>query len=163
MQDNRVSISIPQADLKKVVDAVKLVSDILNPFLVALTPDERQNLPKMSDGTLPFVQKALDYAMTNKQFVPAYIDLGELQIDVEATKVLLDIQRPLNQLTELLNDTVMLCGSEAYIASLGFYNSVKQASKMKVQGAEPVYKDLLHRFEGQGKKKNPPSGGDNHQ
>ncbi len=158
MQENRVSIKITAAEVQKVTDALKVVNDTLAPYLVALTPDERQALPKMNDGTLPFVQKALDYATTNPQFVPAYIDVPELKVDVDATDSLLQIDRPLVQLAESLTHTVILCGSEAYVAALAFYNSVKQAAKMKVPGAEPIAKDLGERFNGQGKTKAKPAG-----
>jgi hypothetical protein len=76
-----------------------------------------------------------------------------LKVDVEATSALLQIERPLEQLAQNLSDTVMLCGSEAYVAALAIYNSVKQAAKMKVPGAEPIAIDLGERFNGQGKAK----------
>jgi hypothetical protein len=146
MQENRVSIKITAAEVQRVIDAVKVISDTLAPYLIALKPDQRKALPKMSDGTLPFVQKALDYATTNAQFVPSFIDVPELKIDVDATTALLQMERPMEQLTQNLSDTVMLCGSEAYIAALTFYNSVKQAAKLKVPGAEPIARDLGERF-----------------
>ncbi|SRR5260221_378656 len=152
MQENRVSIKISPADLQKALDAINVISNTLKPYLVALTPDDRHNLPKVSDGTLPFVQKTLDYAGTNGGFMPAYIDVGELKVDVDATDVLLQIQRPLGQLAQNLDDTIMLCGSEAYIAAVAFYNSVKLASKLKVPGAEPIANDLGVRFAAQGKR-----------
>jgi len=152
MQENRVSIKISQTDLQSLLDAVKTINTILSPYLVALTPDDRRTLPKMSDGTLPFVQKALEYAKSNKQFVPSFVDVGELQIDVDATAALLQVQHPLDQITESLDHTVMLCGSEAYVAALAFYNSIKQAAKMKVPGAESIFKDLSLRFNGKVKK-----------
>ncbi len=157
MQENRVSIKITAAEVQQVTAALKVVTDTLTPYLVALTPEERKALPKMSDGTLPFVQKALDYATNNPQFVPSYIDVPELKVDVDATSSLLQIDRPLEQLAQNLNDTVMLCGSEANVAALAFYNSVKQAAKMKVPGAESIANDLGERFNGQGKAKGKPS------
>jgi hypothetical protein len=146
MQENRVSIKITAAEVQRVTDALKVISDTLAPYLIALTPAQRQALPKMNDGTLPFVRKALEYASTNTQFVPTFIDVPELKIDVDATAALLQMERPMEQLNKSLSHTVMLCGSEAYIAALAFYNSVKQAAKMKVPGAEPIANDLGERF-----------------
>ncbi|GHN01136.1 hypothetical protein WSM22_26250 [Cytophagales bacterium WSM2-2] len=153
MQENRVSIQIPSGELQQVLDAITTINTVLAPYLVALAPEERKHLPKMSDGTMPFVQKSLDFAKTNAQFVPAYLDISELEIDMDATEALLQVQRPLNQLVQTLDDTVLLCGSEAYVAALAFYNNVKQAARMKVPGAEVVSNDLAVRFFGQGKKK----------
>ncbi len=42
-----------------------------------------------------------------------------------------------------------MCGSEAYLGALAFYNSVKQAKRMNVPDADAVYTDLSVRFEAQ--------------
>jgi hypothetical protein len=131
---------------------LNVANTVLKPYLVALTPAERQELPKMSDGTAPFVQKTLEYAQTNAGFVPAYIDVKELKIDFDAVEALAQIFRPVEQLYFNLNDTMTLSGSEAYVASLAFYNSVKQAAKINVPGAKAIAEDLRIRFAGQGKK-----------
>lgn len=151
-QENKVSIKLPAADLQKVTDAIRLATDILKPYLIALTPIERQQLPKMSDGNIPFVQKSLEHAQANTSFVPAYLDVAELKVDLDAVQDLLQIFRPLEQLYENLDDTMTLAGSEAYVAALAFYNSVRLAEKMKVPGAKVIADDLRMRFAGQGKK-----------
>ena len=153
MQENRVSITLAAADAQKIKDAIKAINDVLKPHLIALTNEERKTIPKMGESTLPFVQKVLDYAVSNPPFVPAYIDVPELKIDVDAVGTLLGVLRPLQQLTQNLDDTTMLCGSEAYVASLAFYNSVKQAAKMNVPGAKAIAEDLKVRFEKAGQKK----------
>jgi len=130
----------------KDTNAIGDIVSTFKPYLIALTPEERKRIPKMSDATLPFVQKALDYASTNPSFVPAYIDVSELKVDMVAANTLMEVQRPLAQIAQSLDDTMMLCGSEAYIAALAFYNSVKQAAKLKVPGAESIYEDLSTRF-----------------
>ncbi|MBI1768035.1 MAG: hypothetical protein HY015_07800 [Bacteroidetes bacterium] len=161
-QENRVSIKIQPADLKKVSDAIKVAADTLKPYLVALTPVERQQLPKMSDGNIPFVQKSLEYAQANASFVPAYLDVTELKTDLDAVESLLQLFRPLEQLYQNLDDTMTLSGSEAYVAALAFYNSVKVAAKMKVPGAKAIAEDLSLRFAGQGKKLTKPTTNNNH-
>jgi len=50
-------------------------------------------------------------------------------------------------LCDNLPDTEMLSGSEAYVAALTYYNSVKQAAKMNVPSAKAIYEDLRKRFE----------------
>jgi hypothetical protein len=151
-QENKVSITLKPEDLKKVLDALTIVSGTLKPYLIALTPADRKELPKMSDGTVPFVQKTLEYAQTNAAFVPSYIDIKELKTDFDAVEALAQIFRPIEQLYFNLNDTMTLSGSEAYVASLAFYNSVKQAAKINVPGAKAIAEDLKMRFAGQGKK-----------
>jgi hypothetical protein len=152
-KENSVSIEIPASEMDKVLDALKTIDAVLKPYLVALTPTERQTLPKMSDKTTPFVEKCLEYAQTNPQFAPSYMNVGELLIDMKAISDLTKILRPIEQLNENLNDTTMLSGSEAYTAALTYYNSVKQAAKMNVPNAKTIYEDLVKRFEKPSKKK----------
>ena len=38
----------------------------------------------MSDGAVPFVTKAVEYAEDNAAFVPAFVDVAELKKDVAA-------------------------------------------------------------------------------
>lgn len=150
-KENAVSIQIPAAELKKMLDAFKIIESVLRPYLIALTPEERKQLPKMSDKTVPFVEKTLDYAKSNPQFAPAYMSIPELKIDIDAVYTLTQVARPIDQLREGLSDTMMLAGSEAYIAALAYYNSVKQAAKMNVPGARAIYDDLSKRFPGRPK------------
>ncbi len=60
MQENQISIQITPAEVQAVNDAIASINGVLGKYLIALTPEERKALPKMSDGSLPFVKKALD-------------------------------------------------------------------------------------------------------
>jgi hypothetical protein len=50
------------------------------------------------------------------------------------------------QLSDGIDDTVMVAGSEAYQAALVFYNAVKAAAAQDIPGAKGVYDDLKARF-----------------
>ncbi len=144
--ENALSIAIPAEEITAVKEALKTVHEILKPYLVALTPEQRIELPKMNDKTRPFVSKALDYAESHQQFAPAYLDVAELKKDVDAVTQLTEMLRPIEQLNQNLNDSVMLAGSEAYVASLAYYNSVKLGARMNVTGTSSIYDDLRKRF-----------------
>jgi hypothetical protein len=150
--ENRISIEIPPADLQAVKAALQQVQSLLAPYVVALTPEQRKTIPKMSDGTEPFVEKVMDYAGNNPQFMPPFVNLSELQKDWEATKGLLPLLRMVEQIKDTLSDTGMLAGSESYVGALSYYNSVKQGAKVNAPDAKAIYEDLRKRFEGQGKK-----------
>ncbi|MDZ7340862.1 MAG: hypothetical protein ONB27_05850 [candidate division KSB1 bacterium] len=147
MSENLVSIKIAPADLTKILEAITTIEQTLRPYLISLTPDQRRELPKMSDKTLPFVNKVLDYIAMKPQFAPAYLNVEELKIDLQAVANLTQIYRSIEPLYENLNDTITRAGSEAYVASLAFYNSVKQAAKMNVPDAKTIFNDLKVRFE----------------
>ena len=144
--ENIVSIAFSEEDKTTVRDALTTLTNVLDNYLVALQPEERMELPKMSDGSTPFVHKALTYAEGNAGLAPAYLNVPELRRDVEAVETLQEFSRKLSQLNENLGDTIMLAGSEAYSAALTFYHSVKQASKINVPGAKTIYDDLKQRF-----------------
>ncbi|MAT56377.1 MAG: hypothetical protein CMF23_00235 [Ignavibacteriae bacterium] len=145
-EDNRIAIQIPEADVTEINAAIETLKTKLQPYLIALTPEDRKMLPKMSDKTIPFVDKALDYAQNSPQFAPQYMNVPEMKIDLDALNTLTEFYRPLEQIISGFDDTMMLSGSEAYIAALSYYNSVKMAAKMNVPAAKPIYDDLKERF-----------------
>jgi hypothetical protein len=155
--DNSISITIPPSDLQIVKDALATIQTTLEPYLIALTPEDRRKLLKMGDGSEPFVAKVMDYAVSDPQFLPPYVQFAEMKKDWEAVTGLLPIFRTVQQLENNLSDTVMLTGSETFDASLSYYNSVKMAAKMNVPNAKTIYEDLSKRFEAQGKRKAKPS------
>ena len=144
--ENLVSITISKENKAKIDAAVAELNKTLKPLLITLTPDQRREIPKMSDGTTPFVEKTLDYAKSNAEFAPPYMDIPELEVDLKAVEDLQSVYRPLLQLMQQLDDSIMLSGSEAYIASLAYYNSVKMGSRMNVPNAKAIYADLKKRF-----------------
>jgi hypothetical protein len=144
--ENLISIEIPSEKIAKALEAIKTLDEILREYLISLTAEDRKEVPKLGDRSLPFVNKTLDYSVTNPEFVPPYMSVPELRKDVEAVTQLNKIYWPLNQLVSHLSDTIMLAGSEAYSATLAYYNSVKQAAKMNVPGAKLIFEELSKRF-----------------
>ncbi len=144
--DDKINYSISPEVITQVTAKLNEVATILKPFLIALTPTERHDLPKMSDGTLPFVQKCLDYCQSNPEFAPSYLDFSGLMADMKVYSQLMPIFRLAEQLENKLNDTTMEVGAESYISALSYYNSVKMAASMNVPGAKAIYEDLKKRF-----------------
>lgn len=91
------------------------------------------------------------YAKLNPRVVPDFLDQVEFEKDVVAVNELRRVLIPLQQLYEKLNDTTLQAGSEAYTASLIFYNAVKGAAKAVEPGMKTVYDDWQARFLGRGK------------
>ena len=151
--ENLVSVKLSDKEVDTIRKNLKAISDILAPHAIALTNTERRKLPKMSDKTLPFVEKSLQYAEKHPTLVPAFVDVSEFKIDLEAVSVLKDLLQDARQICDILDDTTMLAGSEAYVAALALYNSVKIGTRMNVPAARPVYEDLKKRFESQGSRK----------
>ncbi|MEP4669133.1 MAG: hypothetical protein ABJZ91_09945, partial [Cyclobacteriaceae bacterium] len=122
--ENVISIEIPPADVQAVKDALATIQTTLAPYVLALTPEQRKTIPKMSDGTEPFVSKVMDYASSDPQFAPPYMDVPEMKKDFDAVTALMPLLRTVDQLKSNLNDTTMMAGSEAFVSALSYYNSV---------------------------------------
>lgn len=143
---NQVSIVIPPEVLTEVKAAIVTIQTKLEPYLVALTPEERRSAVKIGDKTHPFVEKALNYAETVPKFAPPYMNVAELKIDLTAVTELTDMLNPLSGVTSKLDDSKMIAGGEAYVSALAYYNSVKLAAKMDIPDAKHIYEDLKQRF-----------------
>jgi len=145
--DNKINFSIPEEVIAEITQKLNEVAAALQPYLIALTPEERRTIPKMSDKTMPFVEKTIEYCETAPQFAPPYMDIKAMDGDMKVTQQLTPLLRTAIALNDGLDDTVMEAGGESYVNALSYYNSVKQAAKMNVPGAKSIYDDLSKRFE----------------
>ena len=153
MKDNRHEQAIPPNVLAQARAKIEEAKTLLAPYLIALTPEERQKLPKMGEKSLEFVEKAHDFAQQNPNLVPPYLDMDEFGKDFNEAHGLWTTHNSVRQLDEGLADTEMAAGSEGYQAALVFYQSVKMAAAQDVPGAKAVYEELRTRFPQRGGKR----------
>lgn len=149
MIQNNVSIRLTPEEFDAVQKALALINNTLTPYLIQLTPEQRRQLPKMSDKTTPFVEKSLELAEQYPQFVPEVMDVNELKIDFESVQTLRTLHKPLEKIYDQLSDTILLAGSEAYTASLAYFNNVRAAvvaSEQTTAEAQQVFEELNKRF-----------------
>jgi hypothetical protein len=146
-------VSIAGISIEQVKQLYLQANSVLAPYLISLTNDQKAILPKMGEKSIPFVTKAAEYLNIPATPTPPYIDPAELKIDLAAYETLRQIRQVVAPTLEMLDDTMLLSGSEAYVAVLAFYNYLKGASKMNVQGAKTIYDDLSSRFPGKTTKK----------
>jgi hypothetical protein len=128
MPDNRISAALSQADQQAVLAAVNTIREKL-PFLVDLTPEERRALPKMGETSRGFVTQALAVAAQNEDILPRSFDVEEMRKDVALLDSLQPVRAALAQLSELVEDTHMAVGSEAYTSALLVYQYARSAGK----------------------------------
>jgi hypothetical protein len=159
-QSNLVSLTMTQDEINALRELIDQLKARLLPYLTILSPEERQELPKMGNKTVSYVQKALEHCRQNPELVPQFLDVKELEVDVKAVEIIREMYQPLLQITEALSDTMILSGSEAFSSSLMFYNSIKSAMKSKIPKAETIYSDLSARFPGRVSKKESPVNGE---
>ena len=109
-------------------------------------PDEKIQLPKMGDKSVPFVTKGAEYLRIPSTPAPPYLNPEDLDVDLNAFDTIRQIRQVVQPVADMLDDTMLLCGSEAYIAVLAFYTYLQGAAKMNVPGAKTIYEDLSTRF-----------------
>ncbi|MDR1867353.1 MAG: hypothetical protein LBQ77_03675 [Treponema sp.] len=152
MKDNQHVQAIPSTVLSQVQTKIDEAQTLLAPYVLALTPAERHELPKMGEKTIGFVEKAYDFAQQNPNLVPPYLDIAAFGADFSDAHGLWTLCNTIQQLEQGVDDTEMVAGSEAYQAALIFYKSVKMAAAQDIPGAKAVYDELKTRFPG-GKRK----------
>lgn len=143
---NQLSISIPEETIAAVLENLQECKNLLQPYLLALTPEERQSILKMGDKTVATVLKTKDYVVTNPQFVPSYMNAAEFVADANVVNQLTPITNLATQLSRNVEDTIMVAGSEALQEALLYYGQVKEAASKGVPSAGPIYDDLKQRF-----------------
>jgi hypothetical protein len=143
MPNNRIDGVLTAEDLEAIFGAIDTIRQRM-PFLVGLVPAERIRLPKMGDKSRAFVSKALDIATRTPGLLSAEL-LGQLRRDYELTTAMQPVAVALVQLGELVSDSTMLAGSEAFSAALVAYEMVKRAGENEALDALAV--ELARRFD----------------
>ncbi|HCR77278.1 MAG TPA: hypothetical protein DIW37_12915 [Chryseobacterium sp.] len=153
--NNQISVEIPQNVINEVTQKLQECKSLLAPYLQGLTTDQRKTLFKMGDKTVATVQKVKAYLESNPEFAPAYMDKTEFLKDEAVVTGLSPLGNLATQLASDIDDTIMLAGSEALVASMMYYGTVKEAASKGVNTAKPIYEDLSQRFSKKGNKINP--------
>jgi hypothetical protein len=146
MKDNKHTVAIPSEVLSEAQTKVDDALALLSPYILALTPAERHELPKMGTKTLGFVEKAYEFAQKNPELAPSFLDLDAFSVDFKDAKGLWKLLNNVRQLEEGLDDTEMVAGSEAYQTALVYYKVAKVAAAQDIPGAKAVYEELKTRF-----------------
>ena len=152
MATNQFSTTLTPADRDAVMAAIATIKEKL-PFLIDLTPEQRKSLPKMGDKSRAFVSKALEVAAQNPDFLPRNFDLDEMRKDVQLFEQLYPLVLSLTQLQELVDDTCVAVGSEAFAAALLVYNYAKASGEGT--GLNTLVEDMGQRFARKSRKVKP--------
>ncbi len=150
-QKNEIAVVIPQAELDNINSLLAQLKTAVAPYVHALTNSEIAGIAKMGDKTVAFVSKVKDYTTTNPEYVPNFMSVSDFIVDVNAVTTLSPIMKSIKQITDDLNDTMMLSGNEALVAALNYYGNVRYNANEGQASAKTIYEDLKKRFPGRGK------------
>lgn len=149
---NYISASISEENKVKALGLIAELRTILG-FGITLTKEQKEVLLRVEDGRIPFVEKAIEYGKQEPKIVPPFTDLDEYTKDLTLFKALSGIARELSSLNEIVTDTRMAAGSDAFSEALRIYKISKEAAKAGVPGTKSMVDELSKLFQGQGKNK----------
>lgn len=117
MRQDHIDATLSAADQQAVLQAIQTIRQKL-PFLIDVSPEERQAMVKFGDRSQAFVERAATVAAQSSDFLPRSFDVEEMQRDVALLQALQPIRTALLQRNELIDDTYFAVGSDAYAAAL---------------------------------------------
>jgi hypothetical protein len=143
MSNQMIDATLTQQEIENIVMALITIREQL-PFLVGLSTQQRRQISKMGRKAQTFSVRALDMAVQHKDVMPRHLNIEEARRDIALFEALNPILQAVNHLRELLEDTQMLAGSEAYAAARLAYNSAKVSGKNL--GLDDIIEDLSQQF-----------------
>ena len=146
MVENRISFVLSEEDKTTVNNALAYLRNVLLPKLITLSATDRQEVPRMGDKTVSFVEKALEYCRQEPQLYSNLVDVQEFEVDVTAYSTLRSLYSQLETITSAIDDSMLLSGSEAYNAALISYSLLKSAGRTNHPGAKDKVAELSNRF-----------------
>lgn len=153
MSYQNISATISAADLQTIKDAFATILEKL-PFLVTLSPAERQAAYKTGPDRVSFVINTLAAVQSNPDIFPASFDAAEFQKDVDLFTILTDLCTLASQLFSQLDDTRLAVGTETMGGARQAYRYIKEAAE-KTPGLKPLTEQLGEQFKKTSKSKTP--------
>jgi hypothetical protein len=82
MKENTHVRAIPQDVLNQAQAKIQEVLTLLTPYILTLTPAERQGMPQKGEKTIGFVEKAYDFVQQNPNLTPLYLEMAVFEADL---------------------------------------------------------------------------------
>jgi hypothetical protein len=154
MSLEKIDVVFTQSDVDEVMNALMVVHKKM-PFLKGLTVVQRRQISKIGRKSQTFVLQALAIAKNHPELMPGCFKLDEAHRDLDLFEALNPVLQAIGELHELVEDTQIIVGSEAYAAARLAYQSAKTTGKN--MGLEDVVSDVSLRFRKR-RRTNPPEG-----
>ncbi|MHA3771723.1 hypothetical protein ACXR0O_09330 [Verrucomicrobiota bacterium sgz303538] len=143
MYKDRIDLAITPED-HTAVDAALLAIEQKYNFTQSLPVEDRKSLYKLAIDKEAFANQILDLAKANLDLLPKGIDLAKIERDKTAREALLSRLQRMRQMTERLEHTVMLLGTDYLSGTLCLYRSLQ--ANGRDAGIEELLADIGHCF-----------------
>ena len=111
----------------------------------ALTPAERRRLLGSGVRRYGFIDKVSDVATDNLEFAPPFFNNATLKDKLRQIELLRNISVALQQMQRINDDVMLSVSDDAFQMALGYYNTVREASRRRQPGAQAIFR-LLQTF-----------------
>jgi hypothetical protein len=124
MIQNKVDSVLVEKEIKEVLDLLDTIRAKL-PFLQGVSPYERKHMSKIGRKSQTFTVQALEMASRHPELMPGGLKLDEAERDLSLFDALTPIVQSISELHQLVEDTQMIAGSEAYAAARTAYKAAR--------------------------------------
>lgn len=122
---NEYSQVIAKEVLDKVNAHLKECYTLLKPSCVELTPSQREELPKLGTRNTGKVSSITNEMNVAPEYAPIMFDMVEVNKDFKVITDLSTVALSITNLQMLVDDTLTVAGSEAFLGCMEYYSSVK--------------------------------------
>ncbi len=139
MSQNKVSSTLAATAAANITTAIATIRTNL-PFLINLTKDERQSLPRAGDNSQAFLQASLTFVAQHPEALPANFNTAEFAKDGALLTPFSPVVAAIAQLNEDVQDTDLALNSDLFAQSLDVYAFAKANNR---GGAYDAYVDSV--------------------
>lgn len=158
---SRVDTKKLAAAIKKATAHIQEAHNVLEPYLVLLSPEERKATLKPGEGALDAVAETAA-RLSNEKFAgivaTSKMDLEAIREDVANIKLLATLVPQLTALVTRIGDTRLRWGGEAYSEALTPYGVMKAHAENDAEVAEAI--DPMTSHLAMGRRRKPKEAGD---
>jgi hypothetical protein len=120
-----------------------------------LTPKEHRQLHGVGIKSFGFIDKAFEVAELNPELAPHYLDVKLLNGKLNKLNDIMALKNVLAQFAAIVETAYLLNSDGCYRDALAYYESLKEAVKMRIDAAETPFKELQPFFKSHGHKQSP--------
>ena len=139
---SKICKKIPEDILRSALQKLDDVKHLIDPYLVALTPPEREALSQIGTELMKYLELSHGIAVEYPDLFPAFAKTAAFREDFFITCELRQVIGKIEELKENILDTEMLAGNHALDSALAFFNTVRIAARRDIPGARLIYDKL---------------------
>ena len=147
--------AVSELDVASAMANVQSINTLL-PYLIQLTPKEKQQYAGIKNKRETLSEKLYHHASNNSLIVPAFVSLPMLDQKLSNYKRLKSLENVLQLALEKVRDTAHNEGHLAFKEALKIYDMVEMAVNSNVPGIDTIYADVKPFFPQAGRKKKKP-------